>query len=240
MSRSEVQRMRLDTIEVTGFKSIRGLKLKLRRLNVLIGSNGAGKSNFITLFRLLNDMVEQRFQLFVRQQGGADTFLHFGQKNTDKITIYLTFGQNCYDCAWVPTVDDKLIFAHERCLFFGGQWTSQHSESLGSGHEESKLPRFAKKDRYTSVPDHVYKLPTDFPGFAQVKNFADPYQKVTHLEERLAADIADSRFIPYIQLHEFEGLLFKYQTKSFLTQCWYNTSSTSNRFSWHIPHDLMR
>src|SRR6266481_6065965 len=29
----------------------------------------------------------------------------------------------------------------------------------------------------------------------------------------------------------------KYQTKSFLTQCWYNTSSTSNRFSWHIPHD---
>jgi hypothetical protein len=32
----------------------------------------------------------------------------------------------------------------------------------------------------------------------------------------------------------------KYQTKSFLTQCWYNTSSTSNRFSWRIPHDLMR
>ena len=32
----------------------------------------------------------------------------------------------------------------------------------------------------------------------------------------------------------------KYQTKSFLTQSWYNTSSTSNRFSWRIPHDLMR
>ena len=148
--------MRLDTIEVTGFKSIRELKLKLRRLNVLIGANGAGKSNFIALFRLLNEMVEQRFQLFVRQQGGADGFLHFGQKSTDKITIYLTFGQNGYDCAWVPTVDDRLIFAHERCLFFGGQWTSQYSESLGSGHEESKLPRFAKKDHYTSVPDHVY------------------------------------------------------------------------------------
>ena len=138
--------MRLDTIEVTGFKSIRGLKLKLRRLNVLIGANGAGKSNFITLFRLLNEMVEQRFQLFVRQQGGADTFLHFGQKNTATITIYLTFGENGYDCAWVPTVDDKLIFAHERCLFFGGRWTSQHSDSLGSGHEESKLPQFAKKE----------------------------------------------------------------------------------------------
>ena len=34
--------------------------------------------------------------------------------------------------------------------------------------------------------------------------------------------------------------LDKYPTKSFLTQCCYNTSSTSNRFAWRIPHDLMR
>ena len=54
----------------------------------------------------------------------------------------------------------------------------------------------------------LYKLPTDFPGFAQVNNFGDPYQKVMRLEESLAADIADPRFVPYIQLHEFEGLLF--------------------------------
>jgi hypothetical protein len=32
----------------------------------------------------------------------------------------------------------------------------------------------------------------------------------------------------------------KYQTKSILTQSWYNTSSTSNRFAWRMPHDLMR
>ena len=61
--------MRLDTIEVTGFKSIRELKLKLRHLNVLIGANGAGKSNFMALFRLLNEMVEQRFQLLYANRG---------------------------------------------------------------------------------------------------------------------------------------------------------------------------
>ena len=61
-------------------------------------------------------------------------------------SIYLTFGQNGYDCAWVPTVDDRLIFAHERCVFFWrAGWTSQYSESLGSGHEESKLPPICKK-----------------------------------------------------------------------------------------------
>jgi hypothetical protein len=40
--------------------------------------------------------MEQRFQLFVRQQGGANVFLHFGQKNTERITISLTFFLNTY------------------------------------------------------------------------------------------------------------------------------------------------
>lgn len=147
--------MRLSTIEVTGFKSIREIKLKLRRLNVLIGANGAGKSNFIALFKLLNEMIEQRFQLFVRQQGGANVFLHFGQKSTDQITVYLTFGRNAYECVWVPTVDDRLIFAQERCWFFGDQ-TAKHQEYLGSGHEESKLPQAAKGGRSQRVPGYVY------------------------------------------------------------------------------------
>lgn len=148
--------MRLGTIEVAGFKSIRELKLKLRPLNVLIGANGAGKSNFIALFQLLNEMIEKRFQLFVRQQGGANGFLHFGQKSTEQITVSLVFGQNAYDCVWVPTVDDRLIFAQERCWFFGDIWTDKYEESLGSGHEESKLSRFAQPGRFQSVFDHVY------------------------------------------------------------------------------------
>ncbi|PYQ60806.1 MAG: hypothetical protein DMF53_16315, partial [Acidobacteria bacterium] len=45
---------RLDRIRVAGFKSIRDQTLKLHPLNVLIGANGAGKSNFIEVFRLLH------------------------------------------------------------------------------------------------------------------------------------------------------------------------------------------
>src|SRR6185295_10575459 len=44
---------RLDRIQMAGFKSIRDQTLDLRALNVLIGANGAGKSNFIEVFRLL-------------------------------------------------------------------------------------------------------------------------------------------------------------------------------------------
>jgi hypothetical protein len=53
-----------------------------------------------------------------------------------------------------------------------------------------------------------YRLPVDFPGMESISSFVTPYQKVAHLEATLAQDINVPRFIPYIQLHEFEGLLF--------------------------------
>lgn len=64
------------------------------------------------------------------------------------------------------------------------------------------------KTAYLTTMFDLYKLPTEFPGFDHAMNLKDPYQKVQHLESSLAADIANPRFIPYIQLHEFEGLLF--------------------------------
>src|SRR5437868_8853186 len=70
----------LDRIEIAGYKSIAKLDLTLSKLNVLIGANGAGKSNFISLFSLLNDLVERRLQEHVARAGGAGTLLHFGEK----------------------------------------------------------------------------------------------------------------------------------------------------------------
>lgn len=60
--------------------------------------------------------------------------------------------------------------------------------------------------RFTTMFD-LYRLPTDFPGYKDAAQISDPYQRVTALEEALGEDIADRRFIPYLQLHEFEALL---------------------------------
>ena len=67
------------------------------------------------------------------------------------------------------------------------------------GKAKRDIQRWLLEDKtaYLTTMFDLYKLPTDFPGFAQVKNFGDPYQKVMHLEESLAADIAEPRFIPY-------------------------------------------
>ena len=132
--------MHLKSLSVAGFKSIRELDtLELRDLNVLIGANGAGKSNVIALFRLLNQMVSEEFQLSVRRQGGANALLYLGQKTTSQISMQLDFERNAYRCVWVPTVDERLTFAEETSIFYGDS-VAQREQSLGSGHLETKLP----------------------------------------------------------------------------------------------------
>lgn len=59
----------------------------------------------------------------------------------------------------------------------------------------------------TSLID-FFRLKTDFPNFQQSTAIADKVVRVQYLEQAIAADINNHRFVPYIQLHEFEGLLF--------------------------------
>jgi len=63
-------------------------------------------------------------------------------------------------------------------------------------------------DRRFSTMFDYYALPTDFPGYRDAQKLSNPYDKVKYIEEEFAQDINDNRFIPYIQLHEFETLLF--------------------------------
>ncbi len=60
---------------------------------------------------------------------------------------------------------------------------------------------------FTTMFD-LYALPNDFPGYNDAKGVNDPYEKINILEQSFSEDIGDQRFIPYIQLHEFETLLF--------------------------------
>jgi hypothetical protein len=60
---------------------------------------------------------------------------------------------------------------------------------------------------FTTMID-LYRLPSDFPGCSKSKQIADPIERVEFLEDEFKQDLNHQRFLPYIQLHEFEALLF--------------------------------
>lgn len=146
----------LDRIQLKGFKSLRELDLELRALNVLIGSNGAGKSNFISAFGLLNALVEGRLQSAVRKGGGADAFLHFGRRVTPQISVHLRFGPNGYGCTLAPTADDGLVFDQEFGEFYGRGHARPFIDPVANGHLESILPA-AADDNPGKVASHILR-----------------------------------------------------------------------------------
>lgn len=153
----------LKRIKIAGYKTIRDQEIDFSNLNVLIGANGAGKTNLISLFTLLNRLVEQSLQVFVRQSGGANALLYFGQKVTSEIVIQLDFGGNGYKCKLMTAAGDELFFADEECWGTGTQWTQPYPVVLGQGHRESKLMDEAQAGRgkiseYTLAHMHSWRI----------------------------------------------------------------------------------
>jgi predicted ATPase len=101
----------IKKLTIEGFKSIRRLEdFELRALNVLIGANGAGKSNFVSFFWLLREMIEQRLQLaLATTEGGADACLYLGPKITREFSAKLYFGRNGYEFSLVLKRDGPFL-----------------------------------------------------------------------------------------------------------------------------------
>ena len=84
------ERPRIERLELAGFKSIREAVIDFTGLNVLIGSNGAGKSNLVSFFAMLRAFFNKRLNEYVARNGGPNALLHLGVKQTSEIRMTLT------------------------------------------------------------------------------------------------------------------------------------------------------
>jgi predicted ATPase len=84
----------MDFIEIKGYKSIKDAKIELRPINILIGANGSGKTNFLSFFEFLNNLLQQKLNEYVALNGGEDKFLYHGKKITDEISFEISFENN--------------------------------------------------------------------------------------------------------------------------------------------------
>lgn len=131
-------------VSIQGFRSIAELtELGLRPLNVLIGANGSGKSNFLGALKLLRTAILSASQMsdYVQRSGGASRLLHFGSKTTNSIRISVRF-------------DDAL---------------ANFSVDMRHGADDQLLPRISIAETELP-PDFVSKLELQ-PGLVPVLEF---------------------------------------------------------------------
>jgi len=133
--------MQLNRLILNGYKSIKQTEIDLNKLNVFIGANGAGKSNFLSFFKLLNAIINEQLSIFVPKNGFADAFLHYGRKHTEAIEAQLELGTYGYKFRLEPTADNRFILTNETLTYQKTDPKKPVIIPLGVGHSESNLSK---------------------------------------------------------------------------------------------------
>lgn len=135
----------IEQVIISNYKSIRNLELPLRTLNVLIGSNGVGKSNLISFFELAKAIIEQRFGSYTLEKGGIDNLLYRSRKESGYIKGLLDFDNtNAFFFELRPAQSNKGYIEESgdyfnKCRYKTKDYDSWHKTRWDSAVEESCL-----------------------------------------------------------------------------------------------------
>jgi predicted ATPase len=104
----------LSRLILKGYKSIADCDIEFKKINVLIGANGAGKSNLLKFFKLLpKTLDDSQWEHAVAIAGGPDALLHFGRKKTEYFSADLRFGKSSYKFI-AQSIDNSRILTLNR------------------------------------------------------------------------------------------------------------------------------
>ncbi len=161
----------IKRLHLENYRSIQNADIEFGRLNVLIGANGSGKSNLISFFQMMNEMIGGRLQQYVGISGRAQSILHFGPNVSPQLSACLQFdvdnGTDWYFMRLAHAAGDTLLFAEERVEFLQTGFTNPKVVSLGAGHFETRL---ADKSR---LADKTVKTLRYLLGQCRVFHFHD-------------------------------------------------------------------
>lgn len=136
----------IKQIVLKNYKSIKDSTLDLGGINLLIGGNGAGKTNFISFFELLLAVYNQRLGEYVLGRGGPDRLLYNGVKNSDKIEAVVNFDdKNALSLDLRPVLESNKLFIARITDYFNGKdepgknYCSWQSQIWDSMTEESSI-----------------------------------------------------------------------------------------------------
>jgi predicted ATPase len=134
----------IERIIIENFKSIRKLDLELKPVNILIGANGAGKSNFLSFFKLVRNTVGMRFS---EANYDIDKLLYFGRKKSSKMIGEIKFGEfYAIKFTIVPRENSNAPYISENKILdnteSGDFWGDQAFKATKSENEHLRIYHF--------------------------------------------------------------------------------------------------
>lgn len=154
---------KLSNVTIQGYKSISydcPLQLQLGAVNILLGANGAGKSNIISFFKMMSYMMSKAFYNYVELNGTSNQLLHFGPKQTPKITAQLAFSNDknneTYRFNLENAMSDRLIITDESIEWHQKGKNKPYTKQLTPNFKESALV-----DSDNPTAKAIYKMLTN-------------------------------------------------------------------------------
>lgn len=139
----------LKSLALSGYRSydsdLAGNKIKLNDVNIIIGANGAGKSNLISFLEMVSFMMTRGLRNYTARQGGAQSLFYFGAGRTERIEgelqIHDTDGskENTYSFGLERSAGDQLYFAWEKVAYQDKWHCKPYERQWGVGHFEAGL-----------------------------------------------------------------------------------------------------
>jgi len=122
----------LTKVVIRGFKSLKECEIDFRNINVLIGANGAGKTNLFIAFEMLQSILAGSLTYFANKKG-TETLFYDGKEVTESILAEFHFDDDIYSFEIEWTENNTLAFVSESLML-------DNKEVLGEGgHNESRV-----------------------------------------------------------------------------------------------------
>lgn len=128
--------MHIIRIAIRGLKSIREQSIDLHPINILIGSNGVGKSNFVSSLELLQKIFQQHLQGYILRNGGANSMLYMGSKYTSIIDMRLEIEDNERDYEYTL----QLVPAQDRLIIGNFTYEYKHGSEMVFSYKCTDVP----------------------------------------------------------------------------------------------------
>ena len=145
-------RLKLSNIFLQGYKSIssEGQNIPIDDITIFLGANGAGKSNLVSFFQMLNFITTGSVQKYIGQSGTSDSLLYFGSKKTTRLGAELTFSDNQstgkYKFTLSHAAGDTLIFDEETITWQKSDNSKPKQITLDPGLKESGLFEYCRNN----------------------------------------------------------------------------------------------